>query len=143
MSTAINDFEVQTGIIAVLLANAAVQTALGNPARIYTRILPGSTFPYARMDTVPDVPYTGGKGGNWVQSVHVQFTIFDNDTTLLRVAAAKKAISDAMNLLPNTFNVSNYKLSNVYPGVAFCGYDADNEVATAICAFRCAVERTA
>ena len=134
---AVNVMEVYAGVIAVLRADAAVQTALGNPARIAMRVEPGTVIPYALMSGIPEGRYSGGLGGKWIRAVGIQFNIYDNDTTCTRVAAAMKAIMDVMDQLPGSFSVVNAKLGSCVPV-----FDAENDVAMAVCSWRLSVEQT-
>lgn len=139
---AVDISQVYSGTMTVLAANAAVQTALGNPARIYIRVPPQASFPYAKMDAVPTPRYSGGLGGRWIRAVGIQFNIFDNDTSVVRVAAAMKAIMDVMDQLPGSFNVSGIKLGSCVPEIDGALYEGENGAAAAVCSWRLSVEAT-
>lgn len=93
---AINTFEIMKGLVTALKANAAVKTALGTPARIYSAVRPNAVFPFARVDPVGGVPFEMVIGGTAAKS---QLTTDSFRISVFTLKMSAEQASDAIEAI--------------------------------------------
>ena len=123
---AVDRHNVNAAIMVLLTANAGVKALIGNPPRVYTRPPRNVTFPWVRMDNIPDVPWLGTMASgtpNWVRRHSVQFTGFALETSLGTVCDIQKAFIAVLDGMATTISITNGKVAEVTPRAECADFD--------------------
>lgn len=123
---AVDRHNVNTAIVTLLTANATVKSLIGDPPRVYTRPPRNVTFPWVRMDNIPDVPWLGILSGGsplWVRRHSIQFTGFALETSLGTVCDIQKAFIAVLDGMATTINVTGGNVAEVTPRAECADFD--------------------
>lgn len=102
---AVNRHNINVGIITALTNAAAVTALIGNPPRVYTRTPRHVTYPWLRVDSIPNRPkfvVISGSGPLWIRTANTQFSAFSLKTSASEVAAIQAAVADVMDAAVST-----------------------------------------
>lgn len=105
---AINTYEILKGMVAKLKGDAAVKTALGTPARIYTYVRPDAVFPFARIDPIGAVPLEMVIGGVGVKE---QLTADGFLISVFTLSINPEAAADAIEAIEAVMQTGGFTIA--------------------------------
>lgn len=142
---AIDRHDIMTKVVAALRADGTVTGLLGaSPnTRIGHHVERGWAFPFTRIDYIATAHLTGVKGtsggGDWARQLGLQFTTFDQSTSLAVVCDCQKAIIDVMDDPTNIVLTTGTCFMST-PGAEFADYDEENGTSFSVCEFTLAID---
>lgn len=126
---AVDRQNVNTGIVALLAADATLQGLIGTPPRIYTVVDKRAIVPFVRMDIEPAQPpfkTKKGPGLDWVVGHTVTFVAITDKRSLDDASAIIAAIFDVMKDAPANMTITGANVVASLAGPDFVDFDPEN-----------------
>ena len=143
---AVNEHNVDKGLIALLQADSTLRGYIGNPVRIRTRVEPDITFPWVYMEKqrsgfLPQVKRPAD-GRKFIESARYAWTIYSRSLSKEEASNIRARLEVILKTAPSASTITGAAIKESIPRAGQCLYDPTLRLCVGFVEFEFHIEET-